>query len=343
MKIEGNQIVAQIEEHFFEGTEKLLELWFASSYRDDNADLRLIERLDWERILKNVNCEIISQKSNSSITAYVLSESSLFIAKNRFILKTCGKTTLLAAVGPVLELVREKCGFDIIIDCFYSHKNFMRPELQPETHRSFDDEVSTLDTIFDGGAAYALGKINQDCWYLFTIDNIGVCHPDQTLEIIMTKIDPNVMAMFTQDYGLTAAELTDKSGISGLIPGAMIDDFLFSPCGYSMNGILPNGGYFTIHITPEPDFSYVSFETNVPVDSYHDLVSQILEIFRPGKFQMTLFANELSSASELCLRSGEITHYKGYRKTDHQLCQLKNYNLIYTLYSSVVNGRPPAQ
>lgn len=45
----------------------------------------------------------------------IVSESSLFIAKNRFILKTCGKTTLLAAVGPVLELVREKCGFDIII------------------------------------------------------------------------------------------------------------------------------------------------------------------------------------------------------------------------------------
>lgn len=32
------------EEYFFEGTEKLLELWFASSYGDDNADLRSIER-----------------------------------------------------------------------------------------------------------------------------------------------------------------------------------------------------------------------------------------------------------------------------------------------------------
>jgi len=43
------------------------------------------------------------------------SESSMFITRNRFILKTCGKTTLLAAIKPLLELVYEKCGFDIIL------------------------------------------------------------------------------------------------------------------------------------------------------------------------------------------------------------------------------------
>nr|CAI5817907.1 unnamed protein product [Callosobruchus analis] len=29
----------------------------------------------------------------------------------------------------------------------------------------------------------------------------------------------------------------------------MIDDFLFEPCGYSMNGVTKNGCYMTIHIT----------------------------------------------------------------------------------------------
>ena len=129
-----------------------------------------------------------------------------------------------------------------------------------------------------------------------------------------------------------------KSGISDLIPDTVIDDVLFDPCGYSMNGLLPDvsilacydwkpnqsntdqvpssatsertnqtpvicnhrgsrsgstpfsvifpcipvcsnflveqmeicefydlqGQYFTIHITPEPECSYVSFESNVP-------------------------------------------------------------------------------
>jgi len=39
----------------------------------------------------------------------------MFITRNRFILKTCGKTTLLAAIKPLLELVYEKCGFDVIL------------------------------------------------------------------------------------------------------------------------------------------------------------------------------------------------------------------------------------
>lgn len=30
-----------------------------------------------------------------------------------------------------------------------------------------------------------------------------------------------------------------KSGIDKIIPEAMIDDVLFEPCGYSMNGLLP--------------------------------------------------------------------------------------------------------
>lgn len=30
--------------------------------------------------------------------------------------------------------------------------------------------------------------------------------------------------------------------------GADIDDYVFDPCGYSMNGIL-KGGFITIHIT----------------------------------------------------------------------------------------------
>lgn len=30
-----------------------------------------------------------------------------------------------------------------------------------------------------------------------------------SVNIIMTKVDPTVMAMFTQDYGLNAAELTE--------------------------------------------------------------------------------------------------------------------------------------
>ena len=49
----------------------------------------------------------------------------------------------------------------------------------------------------------------------------------------------------------------------------------------------------TIHITPEAEFSYVSFESNIPQSSYLDVIFRVLETFRPGKFIVTAFANKV--------------------------------------------------
>jgi hypothetical protein len=42
--------------------------------------------------------------------------------------------------------------------------------------------------------------------------------------------------------------LFQKSGIEKLIPNMMIDDFLFEPCGYSMNGISKSVSMFHLCI-----------------------------------------------------------------------------------------------
>ena len=54
----------------------------------------------------------------------------------------------------------------------------------------------------------------------------------------------------------------------------------------------------TIHITPEPEFSYVSFESNIPLTSYLGVIQRVLETFMPGKFILTIFANRVSSLSK---------------------------------------------
>ena len=60
---------------------------------------------------------------------------------------------------------------------------------------------------------------------------------------------------------VSAAASTEESGIRLLFPNAGIDDYVFEPCGYSMNG-MEGAGFSTIHITPEPGYSYASLEVS---------------------------------------------------------------------------------
>ena len=150
--------------------------------------------------------------------------------------------------------------------------------------------------------------------------------PDQTIEILMSELDPEIMQIFHRENSNTAQEAREvlafdkaisnaislqKSGISSLVHNMKIDDYLFHPCGYSMNGVLLNesedyglGEYVTIHITPEQQFSYVSFESNVPAASYLSIVTNVLNTFNPGQFILTIFATKVVYTSHVfCLNT----------------------------------------
>ncbi|KAF9164978.1 spermidine resistance protein [Actinomortierella ambigua] len=92
---------------------------------------------------------------------------------------------------------------------------------------------------------------------------------DQTVEILMTNLNPEAMKRFYQQPddvpGTVGGVRVDQdTGLANLFPQAQLDSYLFTPCGYSANA-LQDGHYFTIHVTPEPVCSYASFETNIPV------------------------------------------------------------------------------
>lgn len=52
--------------------------------------------------------------------------------------------------------------------------------------------------------------------------------------------------------------------------------------------------YFTIHVTPQPEFSFVSFETDVDMDDYTELVHRVLSTFKPGNVTITMVGNKVS-------------------------------------------------
>ncbi|XP_041449662.1 S-adenosylmethionine decarboxylase proenzyme isoform X2 [Drosophila obscura] len=308
------------EEHFFEGAEKLLEIWFEETSNSNN-DLRNITR-----------------------------ESSMFVSKRRWILKTCGTTTPLKCLSQLIKLASVN-GYNIVTDLFYSRKNFIRPEAQMTPHKGFTEEVSYLDTLFPNGRSYCLGSMNLECWYLYTfsrsdmklslghmMDEFVESDPDQTIEILMQNLDQNAMSVFNKKNILSAFEATSTSGIDKILPNMHIDDFLFDPCGYSMNGINEKGEYMTIHITPENLFSYVSFETNVAMTNYRNLINQVINTFKPGKFIVTIYANKCSLAYET-MKELEVEYSKEshWKRTDMQCCNFPSYNLLFAQYS--YNGK----
>lgn len=84
----------------------------------------------------------------------------MFVSKRRWILKTCGTTTPLQCLAPLLQLAKQVAGHSKIEDLFFSRKNFKRPELQQSPHRGFEEEVALLDRFFDDGRAYCLGSVS---------------------------------------------------------------------------------------------------------------------------------------------------------------------------------------
>ncbi|KAM8905825.1 S-adenosylmethionine decarboxylase proenzyme-like [Lycaon pictus] len=221
--------------HFFEGTEKLLEIWFSRQQpaTDQGAgDLRTVPGSEGD----------------------ILLESSMFVSKRHFILKTCGTSLLLKTLVPLLKLARDYSGFDSIQSVSYSRKNFLEVSHQGYSHLNFQEEIEFLNAISPKWSSI-LGRMYSECWYLSGLD-FPETRVNQSARSNPGNSTPAVWAQFYIKYGVTMKAVTCKSGIHDLSPGSVIVATLFNPRGYWMNGMKSDGTYWTIHITPQPEFSF---------------------------------------------------------------------------------------
>eukprot|EP00056_Hartaetosiga_gracilis_P012309 m.195792 g.195792 ORF g.195792 m.195792 type:complete len:369 (-) comp13671_c1_seq1:284-1390(-) len=295
-------------EEFFEGQEKTLEVWFHPQHKHKDVrhvgkslahgDLRLMTRDQINNILELAKCSILEEHHNNHIHSFVLSESSLFITATRIILKTCGQTTLLDAL-PAIITHAKSVGLESVEEVIYTRREFLRPHEQVGIHTSFEKEAKYLQEYLGGGHCCSYGKENTtNQWYLFMLNSPlrSHTHPDTTIEILMSDIEEDALALFFKgEHG--AKEVTELSKINTLVlqqdgEGVVdIKEFLFEPCGYSCNGIVEDA-YFTLHITPQKEFSFISFETDIILDDYTSLFSRVLDLFRPKNVIVNVLANK---------------------------------------------------
>uniref|UniRef100_A0A1D1YNW3 S-adenosylmethionine decarboxylase proenzyme n=1 Tax=Anthurium amnicola TaxID=1678845 RepID=A0A1D1YNW3_9ARAE len=292
----------------FEGFEKRLELHFSG---DDPLGLRRLLGLDaLQRVLGAVQCSIVSAVGNRHLDAYVLSESSLFVYPNRVIIKTCGTTQLLQSVPCLLDLAEE---LDLHLRaCRYTRGNFIFPDAQPFPHSSFGEEVLYLERHLPGTLrhrkACVLPSKTSHSWHVYAAseredaaEEVPKPQPTAaaastfTVEVCMTELDRALARRFFRRRAegscgdVAGKEMTASTGIGEINPRALVCDFAFDPCGYSMNG-LDGDRYSTIHVTPEDGHSYASFEcvAGGGCAEVGEVLRDVARVFRPGTMSVSL-------------------------------------------------------
>ncbi|CAA0834783.1 S-adenosylmethionine decarboxylase proenzyme 4 [Striga hermonthica] len=291
----------------FEGFEKRLELHFSGD--DPTSGKGGLRRLDFpslEKVLHAVQCTVVSAVGNAHFDSYVLSESSLFVYPTKIVIKTCGTTQLLKSVHPFIDH-----GLSLgltLLGCRYTRGSFIFPQAQPYPHTSFKNEViyleSNLPKSLTQKKASTMNSKSNHKWHVFTafddaytINSVGASVDDSyTVEICMTELDPTLARNFFRFDGgklngdSAGKEMTRASGIQKINENALICDYAFDPCGYSMNG-LDLDRYSTIHVTPEDGFSYASFEcvgsTRDGRGTILEVLKRVIGVFGPGKVSVS--------------------------------------------------------
>ncbi|KAH7433193.1 hypothetical protein KP509_07G058600 [Ceratopteris richardii] len=263
----------------------------------DGLGLRSLSRNQLDELLSPAECTIVSELSNEHFHSYVLSESSLFVYPYKIILKTCGTTKLLKSIPVILNLA---VGLHLeVSSCRYTRGSYIFPQEQQSPQGSFHEEVSYLNKYFghlkSGGKAYVLEGAKDHKWHIYVASSYpGTADTSiYTLEMCMTELHRGKAAKFYKSSCDTAKEMTNTSGIGAILPKSQICDFMFDPCGYSMNGI-EGTSLSTIHVTPEDGFSYASFECMGYDSETVDLpalIDRVLSCFKPAVFSVAIYAS----------------------------------------------------
>lgn len=200
-------------------------------------DLRARGRDHWAAFLRRCGARILSEVRTEACDAYLLSESSMFVWADRFSIITCGHTRLVDALEPLLAAEAHQ-----ITGLRYQRRN------DPER------DLCRLQALLPAALhthRNARGGVEQELVY-------GDVAPITTMQLY--RLGPDARARFTG--AARAAEIRAWLQAAGLLEGSVIDEFFFSPCGYSING-LRGGRYWTLHVTPEDDICYASAETDL--------------------------------------------------------------------------------
>jgi len=275
--ITGNGNTLEVVVPPFDGPEKKLEIGLSAALDTlrSNSDRR------WHSVVEASGARIISRRSTDDLDAYLLSESSLFVWSDRIVMITCGSTTLTNALPEILRMV----GSDRVAYVLYQRQKSADPQNQAA---KFEDDVSRLKRHLPGKTCRAGQDSHQYVDIFHTAHAGDAAGRKATLQLAMRNLNAASMNRFRTTDCETSIREETFAELDSIYPSALTDRHLFSPSGYSMNGI-SGENYFTVHVTPQSEGSYASFETNFTESDYGRVLKKVVPMFEPEIFTLCLF------------------------------------------------------
>jgi len=257
---------------FYEGSEKRLEI---------TSTLNLLKFTDdfWEEMVKKAGAYIISKIENNNLKAFLLSESSLFVWKDRVLLITCGETHLLQAA---LYFQKEVSRDEITSLLFQRHQ-----ATYPERQKSnFQQDKLLLQAQLKGSCRY---WSENYCGSLFLFGDNQ--QPFATKNILMMHGLTGRFFEALQKGKVKKKDVAYQLQLNKYFNHFTLDQHCFDPQGYSLNAI-SGQYYFTLHITPEVLSSYLSFESNLPAHMITDFHNHLIRLFKAQRNYLMSFSSE---------------------------------------------------
>jgi len=167
-------------------------------------------------------------RDGGGCTAYVLSESSLFVFDQRIILKTCGTTTPLLVLDALAELMidgsvtscpgdskasRGSASFAWLVDLLaFTHIDYRFPQRQKYPHRSFSEEVTFIQSRFPTAEEFRLPTTSDGQFHLVVWGNEEsmrsgyLCESLSIDEVMMIGINEQSCERFAGDRPFEASD-----------------------------------------------------------------------------------------------------------------------------------------
>ena len=194
---------------------------------------------------------------------------------------TCGRTN---AHNALEEILRHIAPAARLSPCWVqlSHRALLAPAAQPVPHQTPAANLESMRKLLPDAFDTVLGSSMRFPLYVFT-SNLARVHVKPSIAVYMHGLPPRVCDAYTDPDGGKVFVRHDLH--CRLQPGFVpFDTHCFEPRGYSANGgTIEKNGYWTVHVTPEPNASYASFEAGVESSQHEALLRACLEHFCPRR------------------------------------------------------------